>query len=214
MGIKVMLLDGGPSDPLRLAFAHLFQKREGALNTDGTRGKAKYEANLVFAPGSANAKRVNEATATVCKEAWGDKWEDLFAELGADEKAVRNGNTKVDKAGNVYDGFEGNKYVTARNTTRPSVVDRNQSPLTEEDGKPYAGCYVNAEVEIWAQKPKPGIGRRVNVSLLGVQFVRDGDAFGSGATPTAPSAFPSLSTEDEKGESASSGSAKSSVFDD
>ena len=77
-----------------------------------------------------------------------------------------------------YDGFPGNLYVSARSTTRPLVINNDKSPLTEQDGKPYAGCYVNASIELWAQDNN--YGKRVNASLRGVQFLRDGDAFAGG----------------------------------
>lgn len=200
MGIKIMLTDNGPSDPLRLAFPSLFVKRPGMTNNDGTKGKDKFEATLIFSPTGKNADAVKRATAEACQEAWGDNWEALYSELGGDQKALRKGVTKVGKDGSVYDGFEGNSFVTARNENRPGVYDRDQSVLVADDGRPYGGCYVNAEIEIWAQKPKPGVARRVNVSLLGVQFVREGDAFGSGAAPSKPSSFPSLSVEEDEGE--------------
>lgn len=212
MGTTIMLLDNGASDPLRLGFSHLFVKRPGKTNNDGTKGKDKYEATLIFERGSPNHEKIKEVTAAVCREAWGEKWEDFYAELGANEKAVRNGNTKVNQSGQVYDGFDGNLYVTARNETRPTVIDRDQSPLVADDGKPFGGCYVNAEIEIWAQKPREGVGRRVNVTLLGVQYVRTGDAFGAGAAPSKPSSFANLSVEDD----APAGDApkRSSILDD
>lgn len=50
------------------------------------------------------------------------------------------------------------------------------------DGRPYSGCYVNAKVQIWAQKDKY-VG--VRCTLVSVQFVKDGDAFGGGGPATA-----------------------------
>jgi hypothetical protein len=58
------------------------------------------------------------------------------------------------------------------------VLHSDKTPLTEADGKPYAGCYVNASIELWAQDNN--YGKRVNASLGGVQFARDGDAFAGG----------------------------------
>ena len=77
-----------------------------------------------------------------------------------------------------YDGFAGNLYVSARNPIRPLVLNSDKSPLTEADGKPYAGCYVNVSLELWAQDNN--YGKRVNATLMGVQFYCDGDAFAGG----------------------------------
>ena len=65
------------------------------------------------------------------------------------------------------------------NNKRPMVIDRDKSPLTEDDNKIYAGCYVNAVIELWFQNN--GFGKRVNANLLGVQFLKDGEPFGDNA---------------------------------
>ncbi len=80
-----------------------------------------------------------------------------------------------------YDGYEEMYYVSASNTSRPTVVDADKSPLVESDGKPYAGCYVNTNITLWCvhnTKYDP----QININLRIVQFVKDGDAFGSGGT--------------------------------
>ncbi|MWN55950.1 ssDNA-binding protein, partial [Escherichia coli] len=46
-----------------------------------------------------------------------------------------------------------------------------------------AGCYVNAVIDIWAQDNN--FGKRINASLGGVQFLRDGDAFAGGGVASA-----------------------------
>lgn len=75
-----------------------------------------------------------------------------------------------------YDGYEGLFYISSSNSTRPTVVDRDRSPLAEEDNKPYAGCQVNGTITLWAQNNEGG--KRVNANLRGVQFDKDGEAFG------------------------------------
>jgi len=81
-----------------------------------------------------------------------------------------------------YDGYEGNFALNAKREQskgRPVVKDRDASPLESSDGKPYAGCYVNASVEFWAQDNK--FGKGIRSTLRGVQFVKDGDAFSAGS---------------------------------
>ena len=77
-----------------------------------------------------------------------------------------------------YAGYEGHMAFKASTNRRPTVIDRDKTPLAEDDGKPYAGCYVNAIVDIWIQDNN--FGRRANGNLFGIQFVKDGDAFGAG----------------------------------
>ncbi len=66
--------------------------------------------------------------------------------------------------------------VPAAAPARPLVLDKDaKTHLYATDGKPYAGCYVNASIDIWAQDSQ--YGKRVNAGLRGVQFIRDGDKF-------------------------------------
>tara|TARA_R110000851_G_scaffold241089_1_gene393713 strand:- start:26 stop:553 length:528 start_codon:yes stop_codon:yes gene_type:complete len=94
--------------------------------------------------------------------------------LAADKVCLKDGDT-ID-----YDGYAGNMSIKASSTKRPMVIGTDRSPLTEDDGKPYAGCYVNAIVELWGQKNQ--FGERVNANLLAVQFAKDGEPFGDGVT--------------------------------
>jgi hypothetical protein len=84
--------------------------------------------------------------------------------------------------------------ISAGNPKRPTVVDRAKNPTTESDGIVYAGCYVNVILDVWAQDNE--WGKRINAKLLGVQFFKDGDSFGSGATVSEDD-FDDLSAEDE-----------------
>lgn len=79
-----------------------------------------------------------------------------------------------------YDGYAGHMSFKASNNKRPMIIDKDKTPLVEDDGKPYAGCYVNAVVELWYQNNN--YGKRVNANLLGVQFFKDGTPFGDGAS--------------------------------
>ena len=72
---------------------------------------------------------------------------------------------------------------SCKKNRRPSVIDADKSPLTEADPRPYAGCYVNALVRLYAFKHDTG-GYQVNASLLAVQFVKDGEPFGAAPVDT------------------------------
>ena len=67
------------------------------------------------------------------------------------------------------------------------------------DGRPYAGCIVNGQVDVWAQD-NPEFGRRINAELTGVQFVRDGEAF-SGGAPAKPDDFDDVADVGEEEDS-------------
>lgn len=77
-----------------------------------------------------------------------------------------------------YDGYSAeNMYISTSTAARPTVIDQDMTPLTAEDNKPYAGCFVNAVIRLWAQDNQ--YGKRINAQIQGVQFVNDGDAFGA-----------------------------------
>jgi hypothetical protein len=74
--------------------------------------------------------------------------------------------------------FAGKMTIKASTKRRPLVINRDKSPITAEDNIVYAGCYVHAIISLWAQQNS--YGKRINASLDGVQFARDGEPFGDG----------------------------------
>lgn len=92
--------------------------------------------------------------------------------LPADKLCLKDGDEQGRKE------FEGKYILKASSKNRPLVINRNKSPLTVEDNVIYAGCYVNGIVSLWAQNNQ--WGKRINGSLDGVQFMRDGEPFGDG----------------------------------
>ncbi len=168
--MKVMLKNA------RLAFPNLFEAK-----TVNGEGDPAFSAALILDP-EANAKvidQLEDAIAQVAKDKWGAKADAVLTKLKSTDKlALHDGDTKAD-----YDGFPGNQYVSARSKTRPTVIDRDRTPLAESDGRPYAGCYVNASIELWAQDNN--YGKRINAQLRGVQFVADGEAFAGGGAAAA-----------------------------
>ena len=165
---------------VRLAFPQLFEAK-----TVNGEGKPAFSASLLIAPTDPQVKAINQAIEQVAKDKWGAKADAILKQMRAQDKvALHDGDLKSN-----YDGFEGMLYVSSRSATRPLVIGKDKSPLTEQDGKPYAGCYVNASIELWAQDNN--YGKRVNASLRGVQFLRDGDAF-AGSSPADESEFEDL----------------------
>lgn len=154
---------------VRLSFPRLFV----AESFPGAEAK-RYGASFLIEKGSANDKAVEAAIAEEAKAKFGKTWEKRL-------KAVQgNTNKYCYRDGDLgkYDAEEGHNVLSTNRKEsdgRPLVVDRNRAPLQASDGKPYAGCYVNATVEVWAQD---GQYEGIRCTLLGVQFDRDGDSFG------------------------------------
>lgn len=142
----------------------------------------------------------------VAKEKWKEDAKEIYNKLvKKGDVCLHDGDDKDE-----YDGFAGNRYIAARlpderyvynaikkiyefrdqqNFIKPIVIDENNEILTEASGKPYAGCYVHASVDIWAQENK--WGKRINAKLRGVKFYRDGEPF-SGSAPADVNEFDDL----------------------
>lgn len=156
---------------VRLAFGDaIFTAKAGG---DGE-GKPAFSCTFILPPNHPDLPKLKAAMKAAAAAKWGAKGEERLKALIAGQKVcLRNGDEKSD-----YDGFSGNLYVSARSNVRPLVIDTDRSPLSEGDGRPYSGCFVNGKIAIWAQDNK--YGKRINAQLQGVQFFKDGDAFGGG----------------------------------
>ena len=169
--------------------AALFEPQRGPNGE----GDLKFSGTFGFPPTHPAHAALKEAFRKVAEEEWGAKAAEVFASLKAGDKlCLHDGAAKADKP-----GYAGNLFVSASNKLAPLVIDGNKSPLKATSGRPYSGCYVNAVVQLWAQDNR--FGRRINASLMGVQFLRDGERLSGGgvasaddfeAIPEAPGAAP------------------------
>ena len=171
---------------VRLAFPVLFEAK-----TVNGEGEPAFSASFLMPPDHPGIKTINEAVEQIGKEKWGAKWPSIKKELSAKDKLpIHDGDLKER-----YAGFPGNMFVNARNKVRPGIFDRDKSPLQPSDGRPYAGCFVNASIELYAQDNN--YGKRVNASLRGVQFLKDGEAFSGGGAASADE-FDDLGVDEEE----------------
>ena len=144
---------------VRLSFPSVFQRSV----FDGKEGK--YEATFLIPKSDTKLKAQLDAAIDEAIKAAGIK-------VPSDKRCLKDGDQSD------YDGYEGAWSLKAANNKRPTVIDRDKSPIVESDEKLYAGCYVNAVIDLWLQDNK--FGKRVNANLYGIQFVKDGEAFGAG----------------------------------
>jgi hypothetical protein len=169
---------------VRLSFAQLFEAK-----TVNGEGKPAYSASFLIDPKDPQIVAVNAAIEAVAKDKWGAKSEaTLKAMKAADKTCLHSGDLKSN-----YDGFEGMLYISSRNSMRPLVIDVDKTPLFESDGKPYSGCYVNCSVELWAQDNN--YGKRINATLMGVQYFKDGESFSGGGVASEDD-FDDLTADD------------------
>lgn len=159
---------------VRLSFPHLFEPAQ----VQG-QGDAKFSASFIIPKDHPALAEISKAIVAAATEKWGVKATEALAQLKAAGKLpVRDGDGKAS-----YAGYAGNLYANASSKTRPLVINGDKSPLTAADGKMYSGAYVNAIVQAWAQDN--AYGKRVNFSLMGVQFVKDGERLAGGEVASA-----------------------------
>lgn len=144
---------------VRLSFPSLFQTAQFAGDDTG-----KYEATFVLdkVEHAEVIKSIETQIANLSKE--------LKSKLSSDKICLKDGD-ELDRP-----EFQGKMTIKASTKRRPLVVNRDKSPITEDDNIVYAGCYVNAIVTLWPQNNN--FGKRINAQLDGVQFNRDGEPFG------------------------------------
>lgn len=169
----------------RLSFPDLFE----AVQYQG-KGPFNYRAQflvpsadtLVFVPDESGKftkqMKLSAVIEAVAKEKWAAKAPAVLNSIRANPQkfCLADGNTKE------YEGYAGNWALSStRDVSKgaPLIIDTNKTPLTAKSGRPYAGCYVHASLEIWAQDND--FGKAIRCGLLGVQFARDGDSFAGGS---------------------------------
>jgi len=167
------------------------------------KGDFRHTATLIVEPGTANDKAIQAAISKEALGAWGKKAEAMLEDLRGDKKAFSYTRNKKNQQGDIYDGFE-NMYALAgvrkQKDGAPLFLHNVKDPatgkaqrLTGSEGVIYAGCYVNAKVEMWAQVGKYN---GIRCGLLGVQYDAPGDSFGGASRPT-DEGFDSVEAEDD-----------------
>lgn len=162
---------------VRLSFPSLFKK--AIFDGEAT----KFEATFLVSKDDPQVAKINKAIDSFLAEKF---------PKGAPKSVKRtvfvDGDTKE------YDGYENMMAFKGSNNKRPTIIDRDKTPIIEEDNILYAGCYVNAIVDLWYSDHPKG-GKQVLGNVLGVQFVKDGEAFGADTTAAADD-FDDISDDD------------------
>jgi hypothetical protein len=167
---------------VRLSYPKLFKPEE--FQGDGN---PMYSCSFLLPKDHPQLPAIRKAIDEVGQAKFEKTWPTVKKGIEAkDASCLHDGNAK-DSA-----GYEDHFYIAcrAKPSQRPTVVNRDRTPLTEADGVIYGGCYVNAVIEIWAQGNE--YGKRINAQVTGVQFLKDGDSFGGGAGPASADEFDDL----------------------
>lgn len=178
---------------VRASYMHVFKKQAYKDNDP------KYSCRFIIDPktksGKAALDEINDAIDTIIDETFNGKEPKNIYVL---EKGDRD-----------REETDGMWVVGSSNQNRPKVLDRDKTPLDSEDGRPYSGCYVNAIIDVYGSKEY----KSIQASLMGIQFLRDGEPFGGGHI--SDDEFEEVDDEDDEGGSRKrGGSSKRSRDDD
>ena len=143
----------------RLSFPSLFATEQ--YNGQDT---GKFAATFLVPKDSKEAKAIKKAIKSAIELKFG---KDAPKKL---KSCVKDGD-EVD-----YDGYDGMMAIKANTKKRPVLLNKDKSPITEEDDILYAGCYVNVSLEVYGLDNQ--YGKRVSCQLNGIQFAKDGESFG------------------------------------
>lgn len=178
---------------VRLSYPNLFEPK-AFRNPDGSfSGKPKYSASFLMdkTKNKADIDALTKAAQFTKQEKWQGKPVNLAG------KSIHDGTEKE-----ATDGYgAGITFISASHVPRAGdnwskcVVDEKLNPVTAEDGKFYAGCYVNATVKAWAQDN--GFGKRINWQLVNIQYLRKGEPFGEKPVPVSATLKEEASEDDQ-----------------
>lgn len=164
-------------DNVRADWPELFKGKQ--FNGEG---KYRCGAQLLLAPTHPQFKQVEAAIEEAAKTKWKDKAAAMLKAIRAkDGVCLRDGDLKVKAS----DGYAGNFALSANckggdteaECDKPTVYNAAREKVTDAKDNPiYRGCYVNAVVEFYGDDR---FSAGVFCKLVGIQFRKDGDAFGS-----------------------------------
>lgn len=132
-------------------------------------GDPKYSASVIIDPATVDGKSQLEMFRTKIREVEAN---DLGGvKMPLDKVPMRDGNDKD------YDGWKNTMIVKATSKAKPKILNRRNAIISAtDDSFPYAGCYVDIVISLWAMK-SPQYGNRICASLVAVRYRKDGDPF-------------------------------------
>ena len=172
MSKKIMLRN------VRLSYEHIFTPSAFDDNQE-----AKYNATFIIPKDHPDVPALRRAL----MEAGAEKFPSAFTGSTWPRGmtcALKDGDKDTDQEGVLLceknKEYAGCYVVRADSARRPVVIDRKKAAVTEADGVIYSGCYVNASIAA-AGYEFGKVKKGVKCYLNGVQFVADGERFGSDA---------------------------------
>lgn len=192
---------------VRLQWADIFKPSSGEIQ--GKKTEPKYKAVCLFTQDSDAFAVGRDALLEAASLLWGVNAKNVVANISSNSKAIRNGNSKLQDDGSVREEFKDMMFISCSNKQAPQIVAPKKfngkfvtiteagrgmvdgMDVTDQLGyvlkAPYRGCYVNLKVQFVAGKAFKSDGgeqvpNQVYAKLEAIQFLRDGEPFGSGPT--------------------------------
>ncbi|MBR5878467.1 MAG: DUF2815 family protein [Akkermansia sp.] len=164
---------------VRLSYEHIFTPTKFDESQE-----AKYSATFILPKNHPDLPAVKKAMLEAGAETFptafnGAGWPRGFTCSLKDADVDTNSSGEVLAERNP--SYAGCYILEANSTRRPVTLDRRKAMVTEDDGLIYSGCFVNASLAA-AGYEYGKVKKGVKCYLNGVQFVADGDRFGSDAT--------------------------------
>ena len=177
---------------VRVAYPKVFEPEENTLS-----GKKEYSVQIrLYKDNPEHMKiveKIRSAMKVAAKAYWG-------------EDADRNYRNALDSKNTRWlrESDEGDYFFASLKRREqdgaPRVVGRDKTvTLRQEDGKVYSGAVMNVIFDIWCYSGTSKSGAKIpagfSATLMGMQFVADGDPIG-GASVAKDDDFDDLSTEE------------------
>ena len=132
--------------------------------------ETKFEATFLINKDDPQAEMIEKAAKDFALETFGEG----KIPKSLKYRAIIDGDTKD------YDGYENCIAIKGTSGKRFPVVDRDNTPLAEEDNKPEAGDYVHAVVSFWYSDHPKG-GKQILANVKAIRFAKEGEKFGQGS---------------------------------
>ena len=151
--------------PCRLSYTHLFSK----YSPDGDPASGKFMTNVLIPKEETETiNAIKQAIENGKKAAIVSKWGGK--EPKKMDLPLRDGDT--DKEDEVY---EGHYFVNAKCSARPGIVDKNRSPIVDED-EIYSGVWAIVSVTFYGYDVSGNRG--IACGLNNVMKFKDGERLG------------------------------------
>ena len=163
----------------RANFVSLFEARENPFS-----GKKNYEVTCMFQKDGETHKAILRAMQEAAKAKWGEKAEAIY------KKAIGSTNTRMLQE----DEKTGLMRIVCRRKESdgmPAVVDGRLQNISPKDGKPRSGDECAFKISVYAYDQNGSRG--FTNTLLGVQFIKEGEPFG-GAPVASSEGFETIET--------------------